>query len=73
MVKPQVTITKKDGFKILINNLPHLHLNPQPSGFQSYIDDSREVRYVIEYYWNGGIVETEYESRELWEIILKQL
>lgn len=61
------------SFTIFIDELPHLFLSPIPSGFQSFIDDNRLIKHVIEYYWNDRTIETEYETKELWTEILKQL
>lgn len=62
-----------EWMKIMINELPHLYLSKKPIGYQSFIDEHRLVKYVIEYYTETQTIVTEYDERTTWDEILKQL
>lgn len=60
---------------ITINGLRHLVINHgvDELNFQSWIDDTKDVKYHIEYYLENRTILTEYENREDWEEILKRI
>lgn len=67
--------------KIFIDDIIHLSFSKKTYvGFQSWFEDieikrfTEKRKYVIEYYFSDTEpILTEYEDRELWEGILKQL
>lgn len=71
------------SFRVLINDITHLQLRYEGLiGFKSYIDDKvlvhenglkvKSKEYFIEFYYdNSVVVKCDYESKELWEEIIR--
>jgi len=73
---PKIELKQKDGIvKIYINDLVHIQFRVSDLiGTQSWLDGSENVKYTIEYTFNGGVVIlSEYFVREKWITILQLL
>jgi hypothetical protein len=56
---------------IYINDTLHLLLEQEGfKGIQSYKDGTKAFRYVIEYYYAGLTITTEYDALDKWQSIL---
>jgi hypothetical protein len=62
---------KGDEFKIKIDDIPHLVIKDRIIGYQSYNYENKW--YKIEYYLKDKTILAEYDSKEKWINILKQL
>jgi len=70
MVNIQVKV-EYDRLKVYINDLLHLHINTKGGlHIQGWVDNNL---YMIEYTSPAGRVKSEYEKKEIWEEILKQI
>lgn len=58
------------GIKIYINDLLHLYLKNGITGIQSWREDGI---YSIEYTYADTSVLSEYDKKQIWENILKQI
>ena len=75
-MKNKVT-AKKDfrSFRVYIDGLLHMCVPTQEfAGLKTWVDGDDNCTYFIEFNLkSGGLLTTEYESKELWVEILKQL
>lgn len=75
-VVSKVTIKYIDQrlIKIWINDLPHLFIDStELVGIQSWKPEEPSKMYCIEYVFKTTTMLTEYDTREMWETILKLL
>jgi hypothetical protein len=71
-----VSINRNEyDIRIYINNILHLQvIFKDHDGIQSWLEGTKKVTYFIEYYRkNNEPIITQYDSKELWLEILKQL
>lgn len=70
----KVEIHYTPNFIVLVDNLPHIAIQGELQGFQSYIDVYKpKGAFFIEYFTEVGGIISQYEERELWEQILNNL
>lgn len=59
---------------IYINDLLHVRFNRKNYiGLQSWIDGDSQKKYSIEFHFTGHSFYTDYDNKEIWSEILKEL